>query len=183
MIIVTKPTISESELDHIRERIEQLGLRTHISRGEHRIIIGCSGDESLLRDVPLLSCAGVESAPPVLKPYKLASREFAASPTVVKVGDAVETHIGGRSLAIIAGPCSVEGIDMLRETAVSVRAAGARLLRGGAYKPRRSPYAFHGLGEAALGRLAGVRAETGLPVVTQGMDRQQAVLRAWPRVA
>src|SRR5258708_16780468 len=119
MIIVTKPTISESELDHIRERIEQLGLRTHISRGEHRIIIGCIGDESLLRDVPLLSFAGVESATPVLKPYKLASREFAASPTVVKVGDAAETHIGGRPLPIIPGPCSVDGIHLLPHTAPS----------------------------------------------------------------
>jgi 3-deoxy-7-phosphoheptulonate synthase len=178
MIIVTKPSITESELDHIRERIEQLGLRTHVSRGEHRIIIGCIGDESLLRDVPLLSFAGVESATPVLKPYKLASREFAASRTVVKVGDAVETHIGGRSLAVIAGPCSVEGIDMLRETAVSARAAGARLLRGGAYKPRSSPYAFQGLGVAALEMLAEVRAETGLPVVTEVMDPRQVELVA-----
>jgi 3-deoxy-7-phosphoheptulonate synthase len=173
MIIITKPSITEAELDHIRERIEQLGLRTHISRGEHRTIIGCIGDESVLRDVPLLSLPGVESATPVLKPYKLASREFVASPTVVKVGDSTETRIGGRQLAIIAGPCSVEGIDMLRDTAHAVQAAGARLLRGGAFKPRSSPYAFQGLGLQALKMLAEVRASTGLPVVTEVMDPRQ----------
>ncbi|HMC56054.1 MAG TPA: 3-deoxy-7-phosphoheptulonate synthase, partial [Gemmatimonadaceae bacterium] len=141
MIIITKPGITDAELDHIRERIEQIGMRTHISRGEARTIIGCIGDESKLSDVPLLSLPGVESVTPVLKPYKLASREFAASRTVVKVGDLPDTHIGGRCLAIIAGPCSVESMDMLRETARGVRAAGARLLRGGAFKPRTSPYA------------------------------------------
>ncbi|HJQ20502.1 MAG TPA: 3-deoxy-7-phosphoheptulonate synthase [Gemmatimonadaceae bacterium] len=173
MIIITKSNISEAELDHIRERIEQIGLRTHISRGEKRTIIGCIGDESKLSDVPLLSMPGVESVTPVLKPYKLASREFAASPTVVKVGDSPDTHIGGAVLAIIAGPCSVEGVDMLHETARGVRAAGARLLRGGAFKPRTSPYAFQGLGTSALKMLAGVRAETGLPVVTEIMDPRQ----------
>ena len=150
MIIITKSSITEGELDHIRERIEQLGLRTHISRGEQRTIIGCIGDETLLREVPLLSLPGVESVTPVLKPYKLASREFVAHPTVISVGDSVETRIGGRALAVIAGPCSVEGSDMLRQTARSVHAAGARLLRGGAFKPRTSPYAFQGLGAQAL---------------------------------
>ncbi len=173
MIIITKSSITEPELDHIRERIEQLGLRTHISRGEHRTIIGCIGDESLLGELPLLSMPGVESVTPVLKPYKLASREFAASPTVVSIGDSLETRIGGRNLAIIAGPCSVEGMDMLRDTAHAVRAAGARLLRGGAFKPRSSPYAFQGLGVSALEMLAQVRAETGLPVVTEVMDPRQ----------
>ena len=173
MIIITKPGISESELDHIRERIEQVGMRTHISRGEQRTIIGCIGDESRLSDVPLLSLPGVESVTPVLKPYKLASREFAASRTVVKVADSPDTHIGGRSLAVIAGPCSVENMEMLRETARGVRAAGARLLRGGAFKPRTSPYAFQGLGASALDMLADVRRETGLPVVTEVMDPRQ----------
>jgi 3-deoxy-7-phosphoheptulonate synthase len=173
MIIVTKPSITEAELDHIRERIEQLGLRTHISRGEHRTIIGCIGDEAALRDVPLLSIPGVESVTPVLKPYKLAAREFAARPTVISVGESVETRIGGRALAVIAGPCSVESMDMLRDTARSVYAAGARLLRGGAFKPRTSPYAFQGLGAAALTMLARVRAETNMPVVTEVMDPRQ----------
>jgi 3-deoxy-7-phosphoheptulonate synthase len=173
MIIVTKATITEAELDHIRERVEQVGMRTHISRGEQRIIIGCIGDETLLRDVPLLSLAGVESVTPILKPYKLAAREFVAAPTVVRVGDSVQARIGGKTLAVIAGPCSVENMDMLRTTAHAVRSAGARFLRGGAFKPRTSPYAFQGLGLAALKMLADVRAETGLPVVTEVMDPRQ----------
>ena len=173
MIIVTKSSITKPELDHICERIEQLGLTTHVSRGKQRTIIGCIGDESILRDIPLLSLPGVESVTPVLKPYKLAAREFVAMPTVIGVGDRIHTSIGGSALAIIAGPCAVEGIDMLRETAKSVRSAGARLLRGGAFKPRTSPYAFQGLGNAALEMLAQVRSETGLPIVTEVMDPRQ----------
>ncbi|HVG45468.1 MAG TPA: 3-deoxy-7-phosphoheptulonate synthase, partial [Longimicrobium sp.] len=173
MIIITRPHVTDAEIDHIRERIEMLGLRTHLSRGEARTIIGCIGDEALLQEAALLSFPGVESVTPVMKPYKLAWREFSADPTVVHVGDRTATSIGGRSLAIIAGPCSVEGRDMLRQTAVAVKDAGAGLLRGGAYKPRSSPYAFQGLGEAALRMLAEVRAETGLPVVTEVMDTRQ----------
>ena len=178
MIIITRPHVTDAELDHIRERIEVLGLRTHLSRGEARTIIGCIGDEALLQEAALLSLPGVESITPVMKPYKLAWREFAAGPTVVHVGDRAATSIGGRQLAIIAGPCSVEGRDMLRSTATAVRAAGAGLLRGGAFKPRSSPYAFQGLGEAALRMLAEVRAETGLPIVTEVMDTRQVELVA-----
>jgi 3-deoxy-7-phosphoheptulonate synthase len=178
MIIITRPNVTDEELDHIRERIEVLGLRTHLSRGEARTIIGCIGDEALLQEVALLSLPGVESITPVMKPYRLAWREFAADPTVVRVGDRATTSIGGRALAIIAGPCSVEGRDMLRSTASAVRAAGAGLLRGGAFKPRSSPYAFQGLGEAALRMLAEVRAESGLPIVTEVMDTRQVELVA-----
>jgi 3-deoxy-7-phosphoheptulonate synthase len=178
MIIVTRPGIGEAELDHIRERVEGLGLRTHISRGARRVIIGCIGDEEALREAPLLSLPGVESVTPVLKPYKLASREFAADPTVVHVGDAADPRVGGQELAVIAGPCSVEGGPMLFETARRVRGAGARLLRGGAFKPRTSPYAFRGLGEEALRLLVEARAETGLPVVTEIMDTRDIDLVA-----
>jgi 3-deoxy-7-phosphoheptulonate synthase len=108
-----------------------------------------------------------------MKPYKLASREFVADPTVVRLGDRADTAIGGPELAVIAGPCSVEGWEMLRETATAVRAAGAGLLRGGAFKPRTSPYAFQGLGDEALRLLARARAETGMPVVTEVMDTRQ----------
>jgi 3-deoxy-7-phosphoheptulonate synthase len=173
MIIITRPHVTDAEIDHIRERIEMLGLRTHLSRGEARTIIGCIGDEALLQEAALLSLPGVEAVTPVMKPYKLAWREFAAGRTVVKVGDRAATSIGGRALAVIAGPCSVEGREMLRQTAVAVRDAGAGLLRGGAFKPRSSPYAFQGLGEVALRMLAEVRAETGLPVVTEVMDTRQ----------
>lgn len=175
MIIVTKPGVTDMELDRIRERVESLGLRTHISRGEQRTIIGCIGEEERLEEVPLLSMAGVEQVLPVVKAYKLASREFASGPTLVPVG---ETRIGGAELAVIAGPCSVEGRAMLSDTARAVRAAGARLLRGGAFKPRTSPYSFRGLGTNALELLADVRSESGLPVVTEVMDTRQVDLVA-----
>jgi 3-deoxy-7-phosphoheptulonate synthase len=179
MIIITRPNVSDAEIDHIRERIESVGMRTHLSQGEHRTIIGCIGDESLLHEVALRSLPGVESVTPILKPYKLASREFAVDRTVVRVGgrDGVATF-GGPSITVIAGPCSVESRDMLMETAHSVRAAGATMLRGGAFKPRTSPYAFQGLGAEALRLLADVRAETGLPVVTEVMDTRQVDLVA-----
>ncbi len=175
MIIVTRAGITAQELDHIRERIEGLGLRTHVSRGEHRTIVGCIGDDERLREVPLLAIPGVEQVLPVLKPYKLASREFAATATVVRVGAAT---FGAAEVTVVAGPCSVEGAPMLRTTAHSVRAAGAAMLRAGAFKPRTSPYSFRGLGEAALRELAAVRREIGLPVVTEVMDTRQVELVA-----
>ena len=178
MIIVTGPRITDAELEHIRERVEAAGLRTHVSRGEHRVIIGCIGDEALLESVPLRTLPGVESVTPVLKPYKLASREFAADSTVVRVTGGAGAAVGGRELAMIAGPCSVEGREMLHITAAGVRAAGVQMLRGGAYKPRSSPYAFQGLGVEALHLLAEVRASTGLPVVTEVLDTRQVELVA-----
>jgi 3-deoxy-7-phosphoheptulonate synthase len=168
MIIVTRPNVTERELDHIRERVESAGLKIHLSKGERRTIIGCIGDESLLDGVALRSLPGVESVMPVLRPYKRASVDFAAERTVVRVGP--QASFGGTALTIIAGPCSVESPAMLGETAVAVRAAGASMLRGGAFKPRTSPYSFQGLGVDALRMLADVRAETGLPVVTEVLD-------------
>ena len=176
MIVVTRHGVTDAEIDQIRERIEQLGLRTQVSRGEHRTIIGCIGDEALLQDAGLLSLPGVESVTPVMKPYKLAAREFVGESSRVRGGDGASAVVGGRELAIIAGPCSVEGAEMLRETAQAIRAAGAGMLRGGAFKPRTSPYAFQGLGKTALEMLAEVRAETGLPVVTEVMDTRQVEL-------
>ncbi len=170
MIIVTKKGVSQDELDHIRERIEALGLRTHLSRGETRTIIGCIGDESALEGVPLLSIPGVEAVHAVMKPYKLAAREFSADPSTISLGPST---IGGRELLVVAGPCSVEGQEMLLSTARAVKEAGARGLRGGAYKPRTSPYSFQGMGRQGLELLAQVRAETGLPVVTEVMDTRQ----------
>jgi len=175
MIIVTRKDISADELDHIRERIESLGLRTHVSEGEHRTIVGCVGDEERLQNVPLLSIPGVEAVHAVLKPYKLASREFAADPTTIRLG---ETLLGSKDVVIIAGPCSVEGREMLEATAGAVRTHGARGLRGGAFKPRSSPYSFQGLGEEGLRILADVRDATGLPIVTEVMDTRQVDLVA-----
>src|SRR3954466_11317230 len=168
MIIVTRPDITDDELDHLRERIEAAGLHTHLSRGEHRTIIGCIGDEARLHELPLRSIPGVESVLPVLKPYKLASREFAVNRTIVRVG--ANASIGGDEITVIAGPCSVENRAMLHETAHAVQGAGATILRGGAFKPRSSPYSFQGLGKQGLELLAEVRAETGLPVVTEVLD-------------
>ncbi len=179
MIIITRANVTDSEIDHIRERIESVGMRTHLSRGESRTIIGCIGDESLLQEVPLRSLPGVESVMPVLKPYKLASREFAADRTVVRVGGRdANASFGGNEITVIAGPCSVENREMLQQSAELVRDAGARMLRGGAFKPRTSPYAFQGLGAEALRMLADIRTETGLPIVTEVMDTRQVDLVA-----
>ena len=178
MIIITAPGITDTQLDHIRERIEALGLRTHLSRGEQRTIIGCIGDESLLSDAGLLTLSGVESVTPVMKPYKLAAREFAPEGTVVRFGDAGGASFGGRDFSVIAGPCSVEGRAMLHDTARAVRAAGASMLRGGAFKPRTSPYAFQGLGQSALRMLSDVRTATGIPVVSEVLDTRQVELVA-----
>jgi 3-deoxy-7-phosphoheptulonate synthase len=171
VIIIMRADVAAEQIDHVRERVESYGLRTHISRGAHRTIIGCIGDEAVLQEAPLLALPGVESVTPVLKPYKLASREFAAAPTLVRLGaDAVA---GGHQLLVIAGPCSVEGRDMLHHTAAAVRQAGAQALRGGAFKPRTSPYSFQGLGDEGLELLAEARAVHGLPIVTEVMDTRQ----------
>ena len=175
MILVTRKGITEDELDHIRERVESLGLRTHVSRGETLTVVGCIGDEERLQHVPLLSIPGVVAAHPVMKPYKLASREFAADPTTIPLGG---VEVGGRGLVVVAGPCSVEGGDMLRETAARVRAAGAHGIRGGAFKPRSSPYSFQGMGQPGLELLVDVRDTHGLPVVTEVMDTRQVELVA-----
>ncbi len=175
MIIITRHGVTEDELDHIRERVEALGLRTHLIRGEVRTVIGCIGDRGGLEHEALLSIAGVEAVHNVMKPYKLASRQFSVAPTQVPLGDHA---IGGDALTVIAGPCSVEGMDMLSETATRVKAAGAVALRGGAFKPRSSPYSFDGLGEEGLKILAEVRTATGLPVVTEVMDTRQVELVA-----
>ncbi len=176
MIIVTRPQITDAELEHIVERVEAAGLRTHVSRGERRTIIGCIGDERLLAELPLQSLPGVESVTPVLTPYKLASREFAADQTVVVAGDGAGASVGGRELAIIAGPCSVEGERMLFDTALAVRDAGAGMLRGGAFKPRSSPYSFQGLGEEGLRLLRDASKAENLALVSEVMDVSQIAL-------
>ena len=175
MIIVTRAGVTAEEVDHIRERVEALGLRTHISRGESRTVIGCIGDEERLAHVPLLSIPGVEAVHEVMKPFKLAAREFSAGPSRITLGGG---ELGGQEVIVIAGPCSVESVEMMERTAVSVRDSGARALRGGAFKPRTSPYSFQGKGEEGLKILAEVRRSTGLPVVTEVMDTRQVELVA-----
>jgi 3-deoxy-7-phosphoheptulonate synthase len=175
VIIVTRIGVTESEIDHIRERIESLGFRTHISRGETRVVIGCIGDEERLQDVPLRSIPGVEAVHAVMKPYKLAAREFAADPTRIPLGGC---EVGGPAVVVIAGPCSVEGKENTLDIARFIASKGAKGLRGGAFKPRTSPYSFRGLGKEGLEILAEVREETGLPVVTEVMDTRQVELVA-----
>jgi 3-deoxy-7-phosphoheptulonate synthase len=178
MIIVTTAGITPDALDRLIEHVEAAGLRAHVSRGEHRTIVGCIGDDGLLSEHGLTQLEGVERVMPVLKPYKLASREFSVGDTAIRLGDPADTVIGGREVVVMAGPCSVEGAEMMRDTAQAVQRAGARLLRGGAFKPRSSPYAFQGMGEEGLRILAEVRAETGMPVVTEVMDPRQVELVA-----
>jgi len=173
MIFVLKPTVTQAEIEHICEKIESFGLTPHISKGVERTIIGAIGDETILQSQPLEALPGVERVLPILKPFKLASREFKPDNTVITVRD---VRIGGQRLAVIAGPCAVETRELLIETAWEVKQAGASLLRGGAFKPRTSPYAFQGLGEEGLRYLAEARELTGLPIVTELMDPREAEL-------
>jgi len=178
VIIITEAGIPQSTLDALREHLEERGVRTHVSHGTDRVVVGCIGDTSALDAGAVRRWPGVASVVPVRTPYRLASREFRAAPTLVPLGDAAGTTLGGRRVIVAAGPCSVEGAEMLIETAHGVRAHGAAMLRGGAYKPRTSPWAFQGLGAQGLSMLAEARAATGLPVVTEVMDPRHVELVA-----
>ena len=167
MIIVLRPDITQEQMDHIVKKLRDLGLQAHISRGVERTVIGAIGDEAVLRTIPLEAFPGVEEVHPILKPYKLASREFKKENTVINVGG---VEIGGNKIVVMAGPCAVENRTLLIEIAKEVKAAGAGFIRGGAFKPRTSPYTFQGLGEEGLKYLAEARERTGLPVVTEVMD-------------
>jgi 3-deoxy-7-phosphoheptulonate synthase len=168
MIIITQPSVTEEQIDHIVARIEEFGLRSQVMRGESRTVIGVIGPDEVAREKPLAAIPGVESVVPVVKPYKLVAHENGALPPPVSIGD---VKIGsGQRIVLISGPCSVESRERLLTIAKEVRAAGARVLRGGAFKPRTSPYSFQGLGEDGLRFLAEARAETGLPIITEIMD-------------
>ena len=174
MIIVLKPEITEKEIEHIIERVTKLGLKPMLSKGTERSIIGVIGPEDILRSTPLEAFPGVEKVMPVLAPYKLVSREFRKEDSVIDLGKGVQ--IGGRELVIIAGPCAVENYSSLYETAKAVKAAGAKALRGGAFKPRTSPYTFQGLGEEGLKHLRDVSDKLNLPFVTEVMDTRDVEL-------
>ncbi|MBI3323421.1 MAG: 3-deoxy-7-phosphoheptulonate synthase [Candidatus Omnitrophica bacterium] len=167
MIIVLKPNATEPQIKHIVSKVKTLGLKPMISRGIERTIIGVIGEEDILRIQPLEVYPGVEKVIPVLAPYKLVSREFKPADTVVDVGG---VKIGGSRIVLMAGPCAVENFELLLSIARSVKKAGAAVLRGGAFKPRTSPYSFQGLGEEGLKFLAEARKRTGLPVITELMD-------------
>ncbi|CEP69634.1 Aldolase-type TIM barrel [Moorella glycerini] len=167
MIIIMEPGATLEEQQAVIARLEREGFKVHLSRGVERTIIGAIGDKTRLKSETLAALPGVEKVVPILQPYKLAGRDFHPEDTVVPVGDLT---VGGRQVHIIAGPCAVESREQLLETAMAVREAGATMLRGGAYKPRSSPYSFQGLAAKGLEFLAEARELTGLPVVTEIMD-------------
>ncbi|MEW8979462.1 MAG: 3-deoxy-7-phosphoheptulonate synthase [Symbiobacterium sp.] len=176
MIIVMRKGATEAQVNDIVERVRAAGFGVHLSRGEERTIIGAiGGDRRVLADLNLEARPGVERVTPISKPYKLASRDFHPEDTVIRVGGAA---VGGGDFWVVAGPCSVEGRDLLLEAARLVRDGGAHALRAGAFKPRTSPYSFQGLGEEGLKYLAEARAITGLPIVTEVMDTRDVELVA-----
>ena len=167
MIIVMRKDASQGQIDAVAAEVERLGFRAHLSTGEERTIIGVIGDERPLGDSPLEILPGVERIVPILQPFKLASRDFKPQDTVVNL-DGVP--FGGQGIVVVAGPCAVEDREQLRETAAVVKEAGAKVLRGGAFKPRTSPYSFQGLGQKGLELLAEVKQEYDLRVVTEVMS-------------
>jgi len=178
MIIVMVPNATEEQILEVVRRLEDRGYGHHISRGVERTIIGAIGapeGEKQAVAEQLSRLSGVERVVPILKPYKLVSREHHPETTPVKIGEFV---FGRQRVGVIAGPCSIESREQLMQTAEHVKAAGAIALRGGAFKPRTSPYAFQGLGKEGLEMLAEARQRTGLPVVTEVMDQRQVELVA-----
>ena len=167
MIVVMKANATETEVAHVIHHIEELGFQAHPIKGVERTVIGVIGDERPINREQLLLLPHVEEVIPILKPYKLASREFRGKDSVVDVAGVL---VGGKRVVVMAGPCSVESEEQLMETAVAIKASGAVLLRGGAYKPRTSPYAFQGMGEDGLKLLAKARERTGLGIVTEVME-------------
>ncbi len=170
MIIIMKDHASAEQIAAVVTQVETQGFRVHLSQGEERTIIGVIGDERPVDARSFEALDGVERTVPILKPYKLASREMHPADTLVPLDG---LKVGGPRLALIAGPCSVESRSQILETAQAVKEAGATALRGGAYKPRTSPYAFQGLGEAGLELLVEARNLTGLPIVTEAMSEDQ----------
>jgi 3-deoxy-7-phosphoheptulonate synthase len=176
MIIVLKPDASLEQIEHIIEKVKGLGLTPHVSKGAERTIIGVIGPEEVLRVTPLEVFPGVENVIPVLSPFRLVSREFKKEDSVIDLGKGVK--IGGKEVVVMAGPCTIENIDSLFEIARQVKKAGATVLRGGAFKPRTSPYSFQGLGKAGLEMLKTVGQELGMVTVSEVMDCRDVALVA-----
>jgi 3-deoxy-7-phosphoheptulonate synthase len=175
MIVVMKQNAAQSQIERVTERVEELGLRTHLSQGEERTIIGIIGDERPVNLEMFERMDGVERVIRVLQPFKLASRDFRPEDTVVTVNG---TKIGGRQVVVMAGPCAVEDRVQMREAAQSIKEAGVQILRGGAFKPRTSPYSFQGLGQEGLEILVEVSEEFGLAIVTEVMAPEDVPLVA-----
>lgn len=173
MIIVMKPGAQEKDILDISNVLETLGLGVHISKGTERTIIGIIGDKRLLHDVPLELMPGVDKLVPIMESYKLASKSFHPEPTVV---DVKGVKIGGKELAMIAGPCAIENRDQMMAAAKAVKKAGAKILRGGAFKPRTSPYSFQGLEEDGLKMLKEAGEATGLVTITEVISERSIEL-------
>jgi 3-deoxy-7-phosphoheptulonate synthase len=173
MLVILKQGAGEAVLDHVVERIEELGLRAHVSKGEFRTIIGAIGEEKPTFRERLLTIEGVDDVVPIMRPYKLTSREFHAEDSQVTVGGVA---IGRGGYGLIAGPCAVEDRASCLAIARAAKEHGANLLRGGAFKPRTSPYSFQGLGEEGLKILRDCRDEFGMPVVTEVVDPRHVEL-------
>lgn len=169
MIIVFKQNAKENEVKRVLDKVEKLGLKTHISQGEETLIVGLVGDTTRVDPKRIEVEESVERIMKVSEPYKLANRAFHPEDSVI---DVVGIPVGGKALTLIAGPCSVESKEQVLEVARRVKASGANLLRGGAFKPRTSPYSFQGMGSTALDLLAEAKKETGLPIVTELMSEK-----------
>jgi len=177
LLIVMGGAATTDEIEHVVARLEEAGAQAHVTPGRQATVIGAIGERELIASLPLETYPGVEQVLPILKPYKLVSREISPDPTVIEVRG---RRIGDGYFGFVAGPCTVENRDQTLVTARVVAEAGCTMLRGGAFKPRTSPYTFQGLGEEALVILREAREETGLPVVTELMDPRhvEAVLDA-----
>ncbi len=173
MMIIMREGATDREIEHLIEKVKEQGVDVHISKGAFATVIGLVGDTTAARELPLATFPGVERVVPILKPFKLVNREFHQADTIVDVRG---VKVGGTNFAVIAGPCSVEGRDEYLNIARFVKQAGAQMLRGGAFKPRSSPYAFQGMGEEGLKILAEARDVTDLPVVTEVMDARDVDL-------
>ena len=167
MMIIMVEGATEEQVAHVVARLEEVGASGHVSRGERVTVIGAIGDREEITSLPLEACPGVDRVVAILKPYKLVSREFHPADTVIDVRG---VKVGGGSFALIAGPCSIENEDQVMAAARAVKANGGSMLRGGAFKPRSSPYSFQGLGVEGLQLLSAAREETGLPIVTELLD-------------
>lgn len=177
MIIVMKTGATERERDAVIEKIREFGYKPHVIHGTTRDVIGAVGDERgkvVLQSIEFMQ--GVENVVPILKPYKLASRELKKETSTIKISDSVS--IGDKEIVVIAGPCAVESENQIIEVARAVKAGGASILRGGAFKPRTSPYSFQGMKEDGLKLLASARSATGLPIITEVVNPETAELVA-----
>ena len=173
MIIVMRPGATKENLDNVVKKLESRGLRAHLSQGEEVTIVGVIGDKKTIANLEMNMMDGVEKTVRITEKYKMVSRNFHPQNTIIKIGD---VEIGGDELVVMAGPCSVESLEQIRETAQAVKAAGAKFLRGGAYKPRTSPYDFQGMGEEGLKIMRQAADENGLKVITEVVDREDIPL-------